>query len=160
MLNARKQQLMNQKKQKYTYIASSLVFGLPMLLILLMFGCQTETLSPRQDSPTIHQEHYKLLAEWNDIYDNVDTTIDESVDMEVWGLREKLKPYGITVFRIDPNNAEHQRRYKRHLSGNLNPRMEMTDWQIHKVHSFPANGTMYDDDCPYCKKQVLNIISL
>jgi len=78
--------------------------------------------------------------------------------MEVWGLREKLNPYGISVFRVDPNNAEHQRRYKRHLLGNLNPRMEMTEWQIHKVHTMPTNGTLFNRDCPYCETELLETL--
>jgi hypothetical protein len=37
-------------------------------------------------------------------------------DAEVAQLREVLEPVGLTVYRIDPTNPEHQRRYARHLA--------------------------------------------
>ena len=37
------------------------------------------------------------------------------VDMEVYMLQQKLNKHGIDVFRVNPNDAEHQRRYKRQL---------------------------------------------
>jgi len=40
-----------------------------------------------------------------------------SWDYEVEHLSSMLNKHGITVFRIDPTNPEHQRRYRRHLEG-------------------------------------------
>ncbi len=31
----------------------------------------------------------------------------------------------------------------------------MTDWEIHKAHSLPTNGTLFNDDCPFCAERVL-----
>jgi len=139
---------MKLSKNKITFLAIASV----VLTISCVMSCVTPT--PKTKTPNA------LLLEWNEIYETLDTTIDESVDMEVWGLREKLEPHGITVFRVDPNNVEHQRRYQRHLLGNLNPRMEMTDWQIHKAHSYPVNGTMYDESCPHCRKEMVEYINV
>jgi hypothetical protein len=37
-------------------------------------------------------------------------------DLEVISLQERFKDYDIQVHRINPANAEHQRRYHRHLA--------------------------------------------
>ena len=37
-------------------------------------------------------------------------------DYEIYHLNEMLMPYGITAFRIDPENSDHIRRYGRHLN--------------------------------------------
>jgi len=111
-----------------------------------------------------HSDELPLVTEWNEIYDTLDTTIDESVDMEVWGLREKLNPHGITVFRVDPYNPQHRKRYERHLMAYpkkdpskkiMYQQYRLTDWQTHKAHVMPSNGTLYDDDCPYCSDKTL-----
>ena len=153
------------KKRKQQTLASAIVY-LPIVALgawaFSLVGCSQPTTTEVK-----HSDVPPLVAEWNDIYDNVDTTIDESVDMEVWGLREKLNPHGISVFRVDPYNPQHRKRYERHLM--YYPKKdplkdiryqqyhtaEMTDWQIHKAHTMPVMGTLYDEECPYCTEQIL-----
>ena len=60
--------------------------------------------------------------EWRDVYDKVelphatrDYGYNPNRDYEVDYLNGLLNEHGISVFRINPNNPEHQRRYRRHL---------------------------------------------
>jgi len=101
------------KKSLYNLLAIALVHGLPMLAFLMLVSCQTE--QPTTEIYESVERKGELMAEWNDIYETMDTEYDFSVDMEVGALREKLEPHGITVMRVNPNNVEHQRRYRRHL---------------------------------------------
>ena len=92
-------------------------------------------------------------TKWNNYYENLDTSIDTSVDMEVMELREQLEPHGMSVIRVNPNNPEHQRRYRRHLLGSENPSMEITDYQRHETHSIHGS---YGNECTWCRKEILN----
>ena len=80
-----------QRKDRKTIMYIVAIIALTSMLVMMFSSCQIETKS----------------------------TETEKVDMEVGALREKLNPCGISVFRIDPNNPEHQRRYQRHLVGNI-----------------------------------------
>ena len=94
---------------------------LPFLGILFwMASCSNQTktvVEQPTSSDSLHQA-------WDEIYKDVSVPrhrYNPKRDYEVEHLNTALYEYGITAFRINPNNPEHQRRYKRHLSGNLNP---------------------------------------
>jgi hypothetical protein len=59
---------------------------------------------------------------WDEIYKDVKPHVHPPrhygyvpADDELLRLRTELNPHGISVYRVDPNNTEHQRRYRRHL---------------------------------------------
>ena len=61
-------------------------------------------------------------------------------------INQQLEGTGVTAFVVDKNNLEHQRRYRRHLSGNLNP-PPLSGWDKHRRHfSKKINPT----GCQYC----------
>lgn len=114
---------------------------------------------PVETSPSLLQQ------EWDEIYpgDAIphpprDYGYDPSRDYEVEYLNEQLNKHGVTAERVNPLNLEHQRRYRRHFLGDLNPRMEMTPWQTHKVHSSPSSGTLFDENCSFCEDLMLDIL--
>lgn len=84
-------------------------FSLFLLSILsvIIFSQLVSCTAPEPDPQT----------KWNNYYENIDTSVDTTVDVEVMRLREQLEPHGISVFRVDPNNPYHQRRYQRRLAG-------------------------------------------
>jgi hypothetical protein len=94
------------RKRKLQALAVATVY-LPIITLgawcFSLIGCNTTETDPQ--------------TKWNKYYENIDTSIDTSVDVEVMELREKLEPHGISVIRVNPNNPEHQRRYQRHLIG-------------------------------------------
>tara|TARA_R100000458_G_scaffold35528_1_gene32917 strand:- start:4991 stop:5398 length:408 start_codon:yes stop_codon:yes gene_type:complete len=116
---------MKPKRNLVTFIAISTF----ILFATFIMSCQVKV--PIEDPFTQEEEMIervlpdlpkpiqdeKLVKKWNTIYESRDSTYDHTVDMEVWGLREKLDKHGIDVWRVNPLNPQHQRRYKRHLSG-------------------------------------------
>lgn len=130
-----------QSKIKNVLIATSIVCIVTLLSVVFP-SCQSV-------EPTTGER-------WNEKYESVTLKYDNSVDMEVGALREKLNPHGISVLRVDPNNAEHQRRYRRHLLGSENPSMEMTEYQVHEAHSVYGS---YGTDCTWCHEEILDGIT-
>jgi len=120
-----------------------------LLVTLMLMGCATKTVQENKETTPLEN----LIAEWNTLYNTIDVTLNPSVDMEVWGIREQLEPHGMSVMRVNPDNPEHQRRYRRHLLGSTNPSMEITEYQIHEKHS--THGS-YGSECVWCRKEILN----
>mgnify|MGYP003122337565 CR=1 FL=1 len=84
----------NRRKQ---YLANIVVFAPLLLLIMFLMSC-TVSFNKSKEQPTTNE-----------------TEEIPVVDMEVYMLQQKLNKHGIDVFRVNPNDAEHQRRYKRQL---------------------------------------------
>ena len=101
-----------------------------LLVTLMLMGCATKTVQENKETTPLEN----LIAEWNTLYNTIDVTFDTSVDTEVWEIREQLEPHGMSVLRVNPNNLEHQRRYRRHLLGITNPNMERTKYQINMAN--------------------------
>ena len=101
-----------------------------LLVTLMLMGCATKTVQENKETTPLEN----LIAEWNTLYNTIDVTFDTSVDTEVWEIREQLEPHGMSVLRVNPNNLEHQRRYRRHLLGITNSNMERTKYQINMAN--------------------------
>ena len=101
-----------------------------LLVTLMLMGCATKTVQENKETTPLEN----LIAEWNTLYNTIDVTFDTSVDTEVWEIREQLEPHGMSVLRVNPNNRERQRRYRRHLLGITNPNMERTKYQINMAN--------------------------
>ena len=124
------------KREQRLKMLANLVLLLPVVILLFwVAGCvkpsqqtEVELANPKEISRMLTKSEIDLHKEWDEIYANVEPYVHPPRDYgytpandEMFRLRSELNPYGISVFRVDPNNPEHQRRYKRHLSGNLNP---------------------------------------
>ena len=133
----------NFKKQIDTTVGLNISLCLITLLGVILFSQLVSCTAPELDPQT----------KWNNYYENIDTSVDTTVDVEVMRLREQLEPHGMSVIRVNPDNPEHQRRYRRHLLGNTNPSMEITDYQRHEKH---ATQGSYGTNCTWCRKEILN----
>ena len=109
-----------KREERMKMLVNILLFIPFIALIFWVAGCTT----PQPDAQ----------AKWDAIYEDMEPYVHETrhygyvpADDEVLSLRSELNEHGISVFRVDPNNPEHQRRYKRHLSGNLNPTYAMEE---------------------------------
>ena len=109
-----------KREERMKVVVNIMLFTPFLLLLFWLAGCTTS----QPDAQT----------KWDAIYEDVKPHVHEPrhygyvpADDEVLDLRSELNEYGISVFRVDPNNPEHQRRYKRHLSGNLNPTYAMEE---------------------------------
>tara|TARA_R110000765_G_scaffold2393_1_gene7346 strand:- start:538 stop:1068 length:531 start_codon:yes stop_codon:yes gene_type:complete len=143
-----------ESKIKKVLIATSII-SIVTLMSVFLPSCQS--VEPPEGDCIIEDNTQELLNErWNERYASITEEYDNSVDMEVGALREKLNPHGISVMRVNPNNAEHQRRYRRHLLGSENPSMEITDYQVHEAHSIHGS---YGTDCTWCRKEILDGIA-
>ena len=142
-----KMYIFSQRISTLTYACLTL-----LLVTLMLMGCATKTVQENKETTPLEN----LIAEWNTLYESIDVTLDTSVDTEVWEIREQLEPHGMSVLRVNPNNLEHQRRYRRHLLGRENPSMEITDYQRHEKHS--VHGS-YGTECAWCHEEILDSIA-
>ena len=107
------------RRERRMKITTTLMVGLLIVgLGFLTLGCGTVEPYTPAESET------KLEQEWREIYKDVEiphpprryaSVKDVPLDYEVELLNYILEDTVITAFRIDPNNPEHQRRYRRHL---------------------------------------------
>ena len=107
------------RRERRMKITTTLMVGLLIVGIgFLTLGCGTaEPYTPAESETDLQQE-------WREIYKDVEiphpprsyaSVKDVPFDYEVELLNYILEDTVISVFRIDPNNPEHQRRYRRHL---------------------------------------------
>ena len=153
----RQQDARNRRKR---FFAAFLVYTPIMFASFWLFSsissCGAPTTTPL---PTAESSSTPLQQEYAALIDRAASELQGNSpdrDYEVNYLNKRLNKHGVTAERVNPRNPEHQRRYRRHFLGDLNPRMEMTPWQIHKVHYSPSNGTLFNKDCPYCQKNLVD----
>ena len=107
------------RRERRMKITTTLMVGLLIVGIgFLTLGCGTvEPYTPAESETDLQQE-------WREIYKDVEiphpprsyaSVKDVPLDYEVELLNYILEDTVISAFRIDPNNPEHQRRYRRHL---------------------------------------------
>lgn len=114
-----------KRKERISFAAACFMWAGVFGLLALFAGCQNQTEQRNYHEQEIDIDgNMTLRAEWDAIYENVeiphpprsyDSVKEVPFDGEVEILNYMLEGTGITVFRIDPNNPEHQRRYRRHL---------------------------------------------
>ena len=107
-----------RRERRMKVTATLLIWTLICGIGFLTLSCNT----PEAYTPT--ESETDLQKEWRDIYKDVElphatrsyaSVRDVPFDSEVELLNYILEDTVISVFRIDPNNPEHQRRYRRHL---------------------------------------------
>ena len=106
------------KREERKKMAANVLLLLPVIGILFwLAGC-----SSQQPETVMEKLPNKLQQEWDKVYSDYEMPhpprsygYDASRDYEVDYLNGLLNEHGITVFRINPDNPEHQRRYRRHL---------------------------------------------
>ena len=127
-----------ESKIKKVLIATSII-SIVTLMSVFLPSCQS--VEPPEGDCILEDNAQELINErWNEKYASVTEKYDNSVDMEVGALREKLNP----------------RRYRRHLLGSENPSMEITDYQVHEAHSIHGS---YGTDCTWCHEEILEGIA-
>ena len=94
------------RKERRNKIVATLLLGAVFVTATMLFmGCNTppeESLRHYSEQPH-PPRNYGYMPE------------DSAVDYEINVLNGLLNTHGITAFRIDPKDPEHQRRYRRHL---------------------------------------------
>ena len=118
-----------QKKEIYNKFRRERRMKVTATLLVWTLVCSMGFFALSCSTPT--ESEMNLRNEWREIYDNVSYphtphTFNIPVT-EVEILNYELKGTGITAFRIDPNNPEHQRRYRRHLEEPVGFRTVETD---------------------------------
>ena len=86
------------RNRRRAFLANVLIF-IPILLLATMFLMSCTVSFAKGEEKEVINETEEIPV----------------VDMEVYMLQQKLNKHGIDVFRVNPNDAEHQRRYKRQL---------------------------------------------
>ena len=107
------------RREERKKVLANFLLLLPVAgIIFWLASCsnQTKTVTEQPASRDL------LHQEWDEIYEGVSAPhppryygYNKTMDYEVEYLNGLLNEHGITVFRIEPNNPEHQRRYRRHL---------------------------------------------
>ena len=124
------------RKQRKRFLAAFLVYTPLLVGSFWLFSSITSCGAPNTTLlPTAGSTSTPLQQELVALMDRAASNLQGNTpdrDYEVNYLNKRLNMHGVTVLRVNPSNPEHQRRYRRHLIGNLNPRMEMTPWQIQK----------------------------
>jgi hypothetical protein len=117
------------KREQRLRITTNIMLLVPVFgIIIWLASCQFPAITqPPEMLPadgTMYFERgnsIELQQEWDEIYDGVYAPHPPRYygyvpeDDEIFRLRGLLHPHGISVFRINPNDPEHQRRYRRHL---------------------------------------------
>ena len=98
---------------------ANLLLLLPVVgIIIWLASCATQTKTVTEQPTSSNSLH----QEWDELYEGIYSPhppryygYNPEKDYEVEYLNGVFNEHGISVFRIDPNNPEHQRRYRRHL---------------------------------------------
>jgi len=130
LLEVMKQIEDGERGQEFVGLVCILAFLVPIIFAVIFASCSTQRsemdIVPGAVAHTLPEQSYTTAvfgSGQGETYECSQTrynSYNPERDYEVEHLSSMLSKHGITVFRIDPNNPEHQRRYKRHLSGDLN----------------------------------------
>ena len=105
-----------RRERRQKIAATWLLGGVLIATAILFMGCS----SPRY---LTGEEKIELLKEeWREVYKDVQDSppgtyypAPANTDFEVEYLNGLLNPHGITAFRINPHDPDHQFRYRRYL---------------------------------------------
>ena len=95
-----------RKERRNKIVATLLVGAVCVTATMLFMGCNT---TPETSTSYGESEHRHPLRDFSNVPE------DSFDDMEILVLNRLLNEHGILAFRMEPQNPEHQRRYRRHL---------------------------------------------